>query len=737
MPPFYLEKEMGFFSGGTKTYVGTSVSRVLEDKMIVPSILTGAVKGIVKKGRIDQYVADDVIRGLGIRGRSFYRFGQSRYDLGLPMSSVTVPTEGSDAVQEILEDIEGDIVLLVYSFFGYLNYLHVAWSGINDTYSYNIVTNELEGLSIVKGWPVYLTKSKLTIPVALLNSIPLEALQALGETMDIVSTEVSETIQLDISYEWTVPHLPVDTTYTEDATVTSDLTIPAFDRDSDYFHASYIVDGITKYWTYRIGEGTYPTLDNLHELSYAPGGTYFPWVYFRYNATAGNVDVNDPVYKQSVKLCKKLGVEYDSLVDSIHENPDIADVQQAMLYMAVPAMSENQLECRYLFKYFSDAFISQGGQITTDSRAEFEMVFTKGMLSPVTNVFRDARFTMSIGHWGIWKRLVTGSIGDVGFCKVETDEMPYSVTFANEHEPILKVDRVAAVHYYMKQVSDTQYEEIQVMDLRMTYFVYGHYATVGSEEDQAGILLIPLDMAIMDTFNIIEQEALYSRGMHYVFNSMVQVKVKWYETGFFQFVMVVVAVVITVITSGATIHELLLTIAEGTATFSSVITSLIVLEVTEYIKAELFALFVKAIGIDNAVILVVLSVAKYVFQKFGGWDLGIPMINAKGALNIATNLIKATSAVIEDVLKDLNKDMQEFMGYTEKAYDALKEVEESMTTHSILAPDILLGESAEDFINRTIHGGNIGMVAIDQISTYVENMLKLPTFKDTLGGSIA
>ena len=260
---------------------------------------------------------------------------------------------------------------------------------------------------------------------------------------------------------------------------------------------------------------------------------------------------------------------------------------------------------------------------------------------------------------------------------------------------------------------------------------------MGSGEEQANILLIPLDMAIMDTFNIIEQEALYSRGMHYVFNSMVQVKVKWYETGFFQFVMVVVAVVITVITSGATIHELLLTIAEGTATFSSVITSLIVLGVTEYIKAELFALFVKAIGIDNAVTLVVLSVAKYVFQKFGGWDLGIPMINAKGALNIATNLIKATSAVIGDVLKDLNKDMQEFMGYTEKAYDALKEVEESMTTHSILAPDILLGESAEDFINRTIHGGNIGMVAIDQISTYVENMLKLPTFKDTLGGSIA
>ena len=115
---------MGLFSGETKTYVGTSVSRVLEDKMIVPSILTGAVKGIVKKGRIDQYVADEVIRGLGIRGRSFYRFGQSRYDLGLPMSSVTVPTEGSDAVQEILEDIEGDIVLLVYSFFGYLHYLH-------------------------------------------------------------------------------------------------------------------------------------------------------------------------------------------------------------------------------------------------------------------------------------------------------------------------------------------------------------------------------------------------------------------------------------------------------------------------------------------------------------------------------------------------------------------------------------------------------------------------------------
>lgn len=731
---------MGLFSGEVKTYVGTSVSRVLEDNMIVPSIKTGATKGIIKKGRIDEYVIEDVIRGLGIRGKSFYRYGAQQYDVGLPKSTVTTPVSGSSQVQTILEDIEGATVLLVYSFFGYLNYLHVARSAINDTYSYNLGTNELEDLSAIKGWPVYLTQTKLTVPLSKLQTIPLEALQTFGEHVEIVSTELSETIALAVTYEWTVEiedPFTHEITYvlnTESATVTSDLTIPAFDKHSDYVHANYTVGGVSKYWTYRIGEGTYPTLDTLNITEYTESGTYFPWVYFRYGATAGNANPLDPVYIQTRKLCKKLAIDYDDLVDSIHENPDIADVQQAMLYMAVPAVSTNQLECEYLFKYFSEAFVTQGGQLTTDSREEFEASLTKNDLSPVTNVFRDSRFTMSLGHWGIWKRLVTGVIGSVGFYKSETDTMTFTVTYVNEDESILNVDRTAAVHYYMRQVSETEYEEIQVMDLRLAYYVYGNHMTVGSAEDSQDILLIPLDMAIMDTFGLIDQEALYARSMHYVFNSMVQVKVKWYETGFFKFVMIVVAVVITIVTSGATIKELLVSIGTGTASASSVITSLIMIGFTEYVTSEVFKLIVKAIGIENAAILALLLVFKGAYAKFTGGSLGVPIINAKGAINLATNLIKATNAVVADTIKDLNKEMQEFSEYTTDMFNHLKEVEDSLTTHSVLAPELLLGESAEDFINRTIHGGNIGMLAIQQISTYVENMLKLPTFKDTLGG---
>ena len=42
-------------------------------------------------------------------------------------------------------------------------------------------------------------------------------------------------------------------------------------------------------------------------------------------------------------------------------------------------------------------------------------------------------------------------------------------------------------------------------------------------------------------------------------------------------------------------------------------------------------------------------------------------------------------------------------------------------------------QSPTDYFNRTVHSGNIGVVAIDAVSSFVESSLTLPKLNDSLG----
>jgi hypothetical protein len=60
---------------------------------------------------------------------------------------------------------------------------------------------------------------------------------------------------------------------------------------------------------------------------------------------------------------------------------------------------------------------------------------------------------------------------------------------------------------------------------------------------------------------------------------------------------------------------------------------------------------------------------------------------------------------------------------------AMELLEES----NILNPRIIFGESPDDFYNRTVHSGNIGVASLDAISSFVAVALVLPKMNDTIG----
>lgn len=730
---------MGLFSRKAKIFVGTSAARTIPDDQIVSSVESGTTQFIINGGNIDEHIMEDAVKGLAIKAKNYFNFGRDHYVYGLPKSNIISPLSGALEVQEVLEDIEGATVTVSYSFTNTLNYAHIARQELLSTYGYDADTDELPDISDIKGATVTLTKIILRASTVNLTDLPPEAFLAYTGSIAVEVDEGISTIGLDIRYEWVAseynPSIPgyEDVLHTEDITVTNDLTIPSYDVNADFFHVEYLVGGDTKYWTYKIGTGTYPSLDNIYEEEYTENGTYLPWTYFRYAATSMDVDPESTEYLSSKKLFHKLGADYAETVAAVNENPDIGDVQQALLYAAVPALSTNQVDSEYLFKFFSVAYANEGGQLTALSRAAFEAALNYSMLNPFINRIQDARMRMLIGHSGIWKRIVTGVIGPVGFYKNEAEWIEYTEEYVNREGVISTNTRDVSSHYYMKQINETQYEEIQVLNLRLQYHVYDGYMSVGDIDTETDTLLIPLDMSIVSTFGFLKREELYARSFHYIFNSMEMVKVKWYQTGFFKVFMLVAAIAITIYSLGTGIKVIGAAMAAGTLTIAKLVWIIATEVFWIALKQVSVKLFVKAVGIETAFVVAIIAALNGVRVGFEASNLQGFVANAKLMLSVSCNLIQSTVKEIQDILKDINLELAEFNTYAEQQFKLLEDVEKSLEKNPAMQPMLLLGEKPDAFYSRTIHSENVGMIPIHMVRQYVDDLLRLPNIQDTLG----
>ena len=50
-----------------------------------------------------------------------------------------------------------------------------------------------------------------------------------------------------------------------------------------------------------------------------------------------------------------------------------------------------------------------------------------------------------------------------------------------------------------------------------------------------------------------------------------------------------------------------------------------------------------------------------------------------------------------------------------------------------MIPLIIWGEKPDDFYNRTVHSGNVGVLGLDAIESFCDIRLKLPEIQDTIG----
>lgn len=733
---------MGLFSSQYVTQVGTSVSRVIDNASIPRSATTGALKALFQDGDTSDYMLEEIVNSIGNRAEQMYSYAEGNYTHGMPSGEIYASTQGRAQVEAIIEAAEGQQVLIEYSHFGPANALHIGWTKAVSQYGYSQATNQLATLTAAKGVPVYLVDLVVVAPTSQLSTLNPMVLEQwgtaanLGYTPDrpisfistlfnnnatpVVGSDTATELHVEMTYMWT-PAIPAGSLPVQE---TVSISLSGYSSTADYFQAKYLVNGVAKYWSYQNKLGTYPTLDAVFVNGPVTSGEYFPFVYFRYQKQSVITNKTTDAYKTSKKLVKYLGLDFDVMAEAVDANPDIADVEQAMMIMAVPAVSTNPVECKYLFDYFNNLHYSMDGGTTFG----LDLVF-RGLNNErpeaKTIVIKDAQFRMALSNTGIYKSLVAGSIGDIGTYTnglTETNEERYYTDLATGAQVPYFVP--AKTHHYRSQIAPGLYEEVSVRDLAMTYNIFGDYATTGNGTDT--FLLIPIDRSIATTYSFKEREILYARSLHMVFNSVVVTKLAWYQTGVFQAILIVIAVVVSMYDQGWT----LATVLSAAGIQALVLTIIYTLAVGQLLSLA-FKLFVKAFGQKFATLIAIIAIICGAYQVITDGASALP--TAAKLLQLSSGI---QSAVISDKYTDLLLERDQFNLYAKEKTELLEAAEALLENSYLLTPLVVFGEKPEDFYNRTVHFGNIGTLGITAVSSYVDIALTLPKLNDTLGEEI-
>jgi hypothetical protein len=757
---------MGLFSSKYVTTVGTTVSRVISDELIPDSIKTGSIKSMLAKGDTGEYIMEDLVDGLAIKASRMYRYGQNKYTYGLPSGEFYSANRGIDKVQQVLTSIEGQPVDIEYSRFGPPNNMHIAWTRLIEQYGYDPVTNKLNALSTPTK-EVFLHDMFIELPANGATTFNKKGLDQWSLPANsgkspsrIAWTEGSRYLfkptPVAIVNGPIVERAKFFTAHLEITTVGFDnqlirkvilsagtvINLSGFNDEADYIHIKYTVNGVIKYKMYEIGTGVYPLLDSIMDTGPVLSGEFYPFAYFRYNKQSQDTDKDSPAYKTSKKLVNYLGLNYEDVVYAINENPDIADIEQAMLMMAVPAKTDNDLEKRYLYDFFDRLYYSNPSVLAFNAKATLAGAaansFFGGDRSELSTaiVIKDARFKMALANDGIARKTVGGVLGPIGTCTSLYSTQSIAVpTIGSDFEGNTFVTQqivFTKVHTYRKQTTISTFTEYQVVNLSMTYHIFGNYNDVGDGDE--AILLIPLDYEIVKNYTLLEKEKITARSLHYVFNSRVVTKVKWYQQSWFSDFIKIVGIVLTVISLGSAGGLVSLInaaiIMGGNALVLVVIEVLLVTLLTSFVAK----VFIKAVGGELAIIIAFVAAVFGITKGVQAGSLtGAPW--AKELLQLSSGLTKAIGEVLTEQMQGLKQDFLNFADFMKEANKELEAANKLLENKdSWLSPIVIFGETPNEYFQRTVHSGNIGVLGLAAIGSYVENALELPRINQTIEG---
>lgn len=745
---------MGLFSSKTKTYVGTSASRLIEDDRLPDSVFAGATRGILQAGDIPGSIIEELSAGFAFKAERMYSFSENGYVFGSPSGDYLTSARGGDVLEGVLVALEDAAVEIEYAHLDSPNILHIGWFKLQRDHGYDPMTNKLAGLSAAKGTDVFLHDLVVEIPTGTLDNYSPVVLQQWGRPPKSGASPSRPSSMLPSSSGNLAAFSPLEQVaeatdaaraiyaWVDPATkeVKQDslrITNDEFDEQGSFMQARYRTSsGDVRYFLYELGTGTYPGLDALLTLTPTAGGNYFPFIHFR--AAKASIDTPaHPEWKEhSVKMAEKLGFDWNDVHDAIHENPDIGVVEQAFLAMMVPVASTSEVERRYLFDFFNRMHDNLGPGIQTSTSGS--QVNGQSPLR-LSEVVQDTLAKIVIGNSGLDKVYVVGSIGPVG-----AHDSGHSIGEVVENGELTLSGRrmgfgatlaTGPYHYFRRQVSANVFHEIRVSGLQTRYWVAGDYYASSDGDAESPVLLIPVDRSIARNYSMKVREELYSRSLHVICNSLQTQKVKWYQQGWFGTMLKLVAVVLFVYSLGTSsaISAALATAGSTLTVIAAVALTLLVEALVAVVVAYAFKFVAKVVGTELALLLAVVAAVTAISAGYQAGGLS-KSVTAQTALQVSTGLVKGVNANTADAMRALQEEMDVLKTTQTEKMELLEQAQALLDSNLRLDPLVIFGEKPDEYFNRTVHAGNIGTIAYASVQHFVDVALTLPRISDTAQG---
>lgn len=726
---------MGLFSSKTKIDVANSVSRVVEDPSIPKTAQESLIRGVMQKGTIGEHMVEGMVNGPGFKFERMFRYAEKHYTHGLPSSRTFDSTAGEPLVQAILARLAGVSVQVQYAHLAPLNNTHYGRQLLMEQYGHDPETNEITVLSAKRGVPVYLdtvqaVHTEETVAGADPTSLETWGLpQSYGYTPlrpaqgSFPIGHLRQVSPFVVDRSATEEAVLIRYTYEQDGEIQEDSFTLGLDNDTvnaDFYqaYATYRKDGKRHhmYWSYRHGSGTYPELDGIFNVGDEVLGTYMPIIFFRRNGQDRTVPArrDSEEFKTSSKLMKMINMDYLDMGDGVNANPGVGDVEQAVIQFGIPINDEDPAGIEYLFEFFNFHHSSNPRAGLSDNN-----LFQRRSGPASALVISDADFTITLSYQSILKHKRAGDLGRVG-------------TVEGGH----RKSEGHSAYYFRKQVSAVFYEEVEVIGPQLKYDIYKGHDVVASKHEDASKLLIPLDKAVLDLVPLLRREQMYLRGMHFVFNSVQETEVEWYQQKWFSTFLMVAAVALTIASFGQAWPTIVAAAAVGAVTLAI---TLLTMVVSALVVDYAFKLVVREVGPEAGMVLAVIAMFAGGYKAFqAGGIQGAPW--AEGLLMAANGLASGVQAENARLMDNYKGEVGEFELYKEELEDELEDTKKLLDSSSLIdpfsfvgqEPVVVLGESPTNFYNRTVHSGNIGVVAIEAIHSYVDLSLQLPDFSDTI-----
>jgi hypothetical protein len=659
-----------------------------------------------------------------------------------------------------LDTILGFTPDIIYQEFGKANYYHIAKYTLQESYGYNPITNEVLNESDRIGKQVYLkdivielnqdtvdssdhiqlvfqgpsatsgyTPFRLALPrphsqIQITSAVPDSKCTFVLCYADDLGEEVSYNVTMEyFNYvspnEAPVGSIDENTELEFDPDVIAP-SIPAPTTDADYVMAYYTYirndKKYAEYFTYRTGTNLIAKLEEVVE-SVEKTGIYPPRLYARMKGTNYVKYTEDTEeYKSMNRFGKLLGIKWKDWVEEVHENMSgLQYVREIFLTFGLEANSKNKLIHQYLYHYFDTAYRGLPNKYISSYTVQSRLWKTKlalptGAKQGTTIHLKDSLHTSGIAFDAIAKRTLQGTITEVG---------KYTSTYTSR------------VHTYYYQETENTYTALSVYNLASIDKMDNNnwFTPSGDSED----LIVPLDLAITAKLSSVELEKLYAMAMQLVVNTSQTVKKKWYQTGIFKVVMVIVAVVITVFFPPA-----------GLATLSA--TALVAvgigMSIAISVAIRLLQKLVISLGLSSTVFQVIMVILAVVAAVYGGY-LGYTNTTGMAGMT-ASNVMLASNAAFamanagnQSALGKAMDQYQQSVLDLQARDETLKEKVEALGLLQVPTPDVMiflppvsldirLGEEPEDYYEKSIHNVNVGTYVYDYVESYVDINTLLP-----------